>query len=86
MTPTLVEPDHHYFIKVLDVRRERFVEFELSLNGPDLAVELIMPVPELLRFAADRRARFLRGSDEAETAFARLLEREGASAPERERA
>lgn len=49
-------------VKVLGTRLDRYVEFEFSLNDPDLTVDLVMPFAAFDEFCAVNGARVL-GSD-----------------------
>ncbi|MGE5147471.1 MAG: phenol hydroxylase subunit [Candidatus Eiseniibacteriota bacterium] len=64
--------------RVLGVRRGRFVEFRFALGGnDDLAVELVMPLPQLLEFCRQQNVRLIApGAGEA-PAFAALCRAEG---------
>jgi hypothetical protein len=60
-------------VRVTDVRRSRFVEFEFSL-GDELVVELVMPFREFRTFCEERNARMLPAEGEAALAFMQLAE------------
>lgn len=65
--------------RVLGVRRGRFVEFRFALGGDDdLAVELVMPLPQLLEFCRQQNVRLIApDAREAAAAFAALCRVEG---------
>ena len=60
--------------KVLRLRRERFVEFEFTVDG-ELELELVMPYPEFLAFCARHDVRLLPAEEEVALAFSRLADR-----------
>ena len=41
-----------YFVRVNKIHNDKFVEFDFSINEPDLAVELILPVEQFKEFCA----------------------------------
>ncbi|VWB80485.1 MULTISPECIES: phenol hydroxylase subunit [Burkholderia cepacia complex] len=53
------------FVRVLGTRNERFIEFEFSIGDPDLAVEMIMPIPYFEEFCQRHGARRLTPEQEA---------------------
>lgn len=65
-------------VRVTDVRRARFVEFEFSI-GEDLVVELVMPYHEFRTFCEERDAQMLPAEGEAALAFMQLAETETTS-------
>lgn len=46
-------------VRVLGTRLDRYVEFEFSLNDPDLTVELVMPFAAFDEFCTAHGARVL---------------------------
>lgn len=59
-------------VRVLGIRLDKYVEFEFSLNDPDLTVELVMPFTAFDEFCAANGARVLAADDaEASEALAR---------------
>lgn len=69
------------FVRVLGVRRDRFVEFEFSLGDPDLSVELVMPFDQFETFCKRNHAAVREAAPEAEAAFERLRWRHRAARP-----
>jgi hypothetical protein len=64
--------------RVLGVRRGRFVEFRFALGGDDdLAVELVMPLTQLLEFCRQQNVRLIPPDAPAAAAFATLCRVEG---------
>ena len=47
------------WVRLLGIRRQRYVEFELALDDPDLSVELVLPVEGFVELCAERGARHL---------------------------
>jgi hypothetical protein len=43
------------FVRVIGIRRRRFVEFEYMVGDPDLNVELIMPIPAFTEFCEQQK-------------------------------
>lgn len=41
-----------YFVRVNKIHKDKFVEFDFSINEPDLAVELVLPVEQFKEFCA----------------------------------
>lgn len=68
------------FVRVLGTRRDHFVEFEFALDDPELAVELVMPLPEFLSFCTRYHAHALRPEPEAAAAVEALGRRQDALA------
>lgn len=58
-------------MRVTGVRRNRFVEFEFSIDD-DLTVEMIMPLAEFRIFRDERRATMLPMTEEAALAYLEL--------------
>lgn len=69
--------------RVLGVRRGRFVEFRFALGDDDLAVDLVMPLPQLIEFCRRQNARLVAPDAPVAAAFAALcrVERVDAGAP-----
>ena len=64
--------------RVLGVRRGRFVEFRFALGGDDdLAVELVMPLSQLLEFCRQQNVRLIAPDASEAEAFAALCRVEG---------
>ena len=59
-------------IRVMQVRRGRFVEFEFTVDHEDLTVELVMPWPELAEFGARNEVAWLAPADGAWAEVQRL--------------
>lgn len=59
-------------VKPVRVRLRRFVEFEFCVDSEDLTVELVMPWPELVSFAARNDAVWLSPAPEAVDEVRRL--------------
>ena len=59
--------------RVLGVRRGRFVEFRFALgDGDDLAVDLVMPLPEFIEFCRQQGTRLLTIDAQVGAAFETL--------------
>lgn len=52
-------------IRILQVRRGRFVEFEFTVDHEELTVELVMPWRELAEFGARNKVEWLAPANEA---------------------
>ena len=64
--------------RVLGVRRGRFVEFRFALgDDDDLAVELVMPLSQLLEFCREQNVRLIPPDAPEAAAFAALCRVEG---------
>lgn len=66
------------YVRVLSVRRERFVEFEFALGDPELSVELVMPFDRFEAFRTHNDAVLLEATPDARAALERLRWRHGA--------
>jgi phenol hydroxylase P0 protein len=64
-------------VRVLGVRRGRFVEFRFTLGDDDLSVDLVMPLSQLFDFCRQQNARLLAPDAPAAAAFDALCRREG---------
>jgi hypothetical protein len=51
-TPGTPPPLGRYLVRVLRAERRDLVEFEFAVNGPELAVELVLPLPQFRDFCA----------------------------------
>lgn len=60
---------------VTGIQHDRFVEFEFELDGPDLTVELVMPLAAFRQFCTARAARILPGDDITAKRYQALVER-----------
>lgn len=65
------------FVRVLGTRLGRFVEFEFSVNGPDLSVELVMPFAAFEEFCRDNKVTVLPPAAEAASMLEQLAWRDG---------
>ncbi len=43
-------------VRVVGVRRDRFVEFEFLLREQDLSLQLVLPYPDCVKFCAEQGA------------------------------
>ncbi len=59
-------------VRVVGVRRARFVEFEFWLSRQDLSLQLVLPYPQFVEFCAEQGAAVLPPRSDAAQAFARL--------------
>ena len=66
------------FVRVVGIKRDRFVEFEFSVGDDDLMVQLVMPFPEFESFCCVHGSALLPPAEEARLAFERL-KRDGAA-------
>ena len=65
VSPAQAETSAACFVRVTGTKLDRFVEFEFSIGDPDLAVEMIMPIPAFEAFCARHRAMRLTPEQEA---------------------
>lgn len=70
-------PEPDTYVRVLGTRRERYVEFELALDHPELSVELVLPVEGFLELCTERSAHWLPAEPEARAALERLCAQRG---------
>ena len=61
-------------VRVMNVRRGRYVEFEYSLSDALLCVELIMPYPAFREFCQSTKAKMLPTEKAAAEAYRALAE------------
>ncbi len=66
------QSDHVRYVRVTNVRRDRFVEFQFSWGGPDLSIDLVLPYPAFTEFCADNKAVTLPADTQAQQALDRL--------------
>jgi hypothetical protein len=66
--------------RVLGVRRGRFVEFRFALGDDDLAVDLVMPLPQFIEFCRRQNARLVAPDAPVAAAFEALCRLEGVDA------
>ncbi len=59
-------------VRVIGVRRNRFVEFEFSLRDQDLSLQLVLPYPEFVEFCAEQGAAILPPTPGVTSALGRL--------------
>ncbi len=64
--------DHLRYVRVTGVRRDQFVEFQFSLGGPDLSLDLVLPYPAFQAFCADNGAAILPADAGAQSALDKL--------------
>lgn len=60
------------YVRVLGLRRDRFVEFEFSVGDRDLTVELVLPIEEFRDFCRRERSILLPPDPAARSIFERL--------------
>ncbi len=63
------------FVRVLGVRREKFVEFSFAVSHEELSVELVMPLAAFLDFRDRYHAEMLDPAPAAALAFDDLMRR-----------
>lgn len=66
-----------HYVRVTQVLRNRFVEFEYSIGDPVLCVELVLPFPEFEQFCDRYKAQHLTPAQVAAVEFDRLKWRFG---------
>ena len=59
-------------VRVVGVRRNRFVEFEFLLRDQDLSLQLVLPYPEFVAFCAEQGVAALPPAAGVAPAFERL--------------
>lgn len=64
--------DHIRYVRVTNVRRDRFVEFQFLWGGPDLFIDLVLPYPAFTEFCADNKTVALPADTQAQQALDRL--------------
>ncbi len=69
--------EQHY-VRVTNVLRNRFVEFEYSIGDPSLCAELVLPFSEFEEFCARYDTKRLTPAQESAVDFDRLKWRYGA--------
>ena len=52
-----------YLVRVNGVRHGKYVEFDFAINEPDLAVELVLPVPQFEDFCQRYAVEFISSAD-----------------------
>lgn len=68
---------YSHYVRVTDVRKDGFVEFDFSLGDPDLYIELILPAPAFAQFCAANRVVFLTETEAAALDADRVKWRQG---------
>ncbi|NQV22610.1 MAG: phenol hydroxylase [Rhodospirillales bacterium] len=74
------QSDHVRYVRVTNVRRDRFVEFQFLWGGPGLSIDLVLPYPAFTEFCADNKAVILPADAQAQQALDRLEKRNAAAA------
>jgi phenol hydroxylase P0 protein len=59
MNPTLTFDPTRKFVRVTELRRDGFVEFEFALGEPELFVEMILPATAFDEFCALNKVSFV---------------------------
>lgn len=66
-----------YFVRVNNIYHDKFVEFDFSINEPDLAVELVLPLDQFKDFCARYQVEGLSDEDIARIDFEKAQWRTG---------
>ncbi len=66
------QSDHIRYVRVTNVRRGRFIEFQFFWGGPDLSIDLVLPYPAFAEFCADNKTVILPADTQAQQALDRL--------------
>lgn len=64
--------DHLATVRVTGVRRNQFVEFQFSIDGPSLSLDLVLPYPAFREFCLNNKAVVLPSDAKAQMALDRL--------------
>ena len=65
------------YVRVTQVRKPHFVEFEFSIGDPTLYVELVLPFEQFRRFCRQQQAQELNAEQAAQVDYDRLKWRFG---------
>lgn len=79
MEPGRVEK--RYFVRLLGVKKDRYVEFEFAIDSPELTVELLLPLEHFREFCRRYQVEFAKPEPEAALAFERLSQNQPVTGP-----
>ncbi len=65
------------FVRVTNIRNEKYVEFDFAINDPEIFVELILPTEMFHTFCKNNEVETLPPPDEVQEVYDRMLWRVG---------